>query len=71
MVGLLQPWESALRSMAKSDSDSAAAIAVAAGIIGALIGAYVVTHEPCPVCKRQIRKGSQQCKYCLSYLNWS
>ena len=55
--------------MAKDETG--AGIAIAAGLIGALIGAYLVTHAPCPVCRRQIRKGVQQCKYCLSYLNWS
>lgn len=63
-------WRTSTNRMPKSD-ETAAGVAIAAGIIGALIGAYLVTHAPCPVCKRQVRKGVPQCKYCLSYLNWS
>ena len=51
--------------------DTALGIALVAGTIGALLGAYAATHAACPVCKKWIRKGIAQCPFCYSYLNWS
>jgi hypothetical protein len=54
-----------------AEDEGSGVLAALAVVGGVLLGAYLLTHTPCPVCGRMIRKGLAQCPHCNSHLNWS
>jgi len=62
------------RKMTDSKQIEEAIGAIILGIFGGMIAAsiinYLTKRSTCPVCKQQIKQGTNRCPYCQTYLEW-